>query len=66
MIRKAVLVSNNDEDPSGVTFLFNRWDFSTKLPDFLFTFEPGADTTKVEILPEPAEPASAPATGPAK
>lgn len=54
VIRKALLVSNSGEDTAGVTFLFNRWDLNTKLPDFLFTYEPEADATKVEILPEPA------------
>lgn len=63
VIRKAVLVSGADDDPANVTFLFNHWDLSTKLPDFLFTFEPAADATKVEILPEPAP---APAAEPAK
>jgi hypothetical protein len=61
VIRKAVLVSNSGEEASSVTFLFNHWDLTTKLPDFLFTFEPDDNDTKVEILPEPAPPADAPA-----
>jgi hypothetical protein len=66
VIRKAVLVSNSGEDAASVTFLFNHWDLATKLPDFLFTFEPTASDTKVEILPEPAQPAAEPTAEPAK
>jgi hypothetical protein len=34
---------------------------ATPLPDFLFSYDPPADATKVEILPEPAQPAAEPA-----
>ncbi len=61
VIRKAVLVSGSGEESAHVTFLFDRWDLFTELPDFLFAFEPTATDTKVEILPEPAQPAAEPA-----
>jgi hypothetical protein len=67
VIRKAVLFSGGEEEAAKVTFLFNHWDMATPLPDFLFSYDPPADATKVEILPEPAQPAAEPATAePAK
>ena len=61
VIRKAVLSSGGEEEAAKVTFLFSHWDMATLLPDFLFSYNPPADATKVEILPEPAQPAAEPA-----
>lgn len=62
VIRKALMISTEAEEPGRVTALFRDWDFATELPDFIFTCTPPADFLKVEVLPaETAAPEAKPA-----
>ena len=42
MVRKALRVPADPEDPARLTVPFKDWDPGTKLPDFIFAFDPPA------------------------
>ncbi len=47
--RKIVITYKDEEAAPEYTAIFSKWDFQTKLPDFLFNFEPPAGTTKISV-----------------
>jgi hypothetical protein len=51
LVRKAMMVSTDPEVPARLTVNFKDWDPGTKLPDFLFSYDPPADAMKIEVLP---------------
>ncbi len=61
LLRKLVITFKLDEGSPQYTALLTHWDLGTKLPDFVFKFEPPDGAQKIEFLPakpEPAEPAT--------
>ena len=59
VVRKAVITSKEDEGSPQLIALFSHWDFTTELPDFVFTFDPPPGTLKIEFVPAPKEDAEA-------
>lgn len=64
LVRKVVITprANETDEEAGehqVIALFTRWDFSTELPDFVFTFDPPPGAAKIEFVTsqQKAEPA---------
>ena len=47
--RKIVITYRDEEGTPEYIAILSDWDFQTKLPDFLFTFEPPAGTTKIGV-----------------
>jgi hypothetical protein len=47
--RKLVITYKDEDGSPQYTAIFSDWDFQTKLPDFLFTFEPPAGASKVNV-----------------
>ena len=47
--RKIVITYKDEEGTPEYTAIFSNWDFQTKLPDFLFTFEPPAGVSKIDV-----------------
>lgn len=49
-VPRKIVITYKDEDGSpSYTALFSNWDFQTKLPDFLFTFEPSTGIMKISV-----------------
>jgi hypothetical protein len=44
-----VFTYRDEEGSPEFTAIFSDWDFDTKLPDFLFTFEPPAGVSKITV-----------------
>jgi hypothetical protein len=53
--RKIVITYKDEEGTPEYTAIFSNWDFQTKLPDFLFTFEPPAGASKIDVAEIKAE-----------
>ena len=47
--RKIVITYKDEEGTPEYTAIFSNWDFQTKLPDFLFNFEPPAGAAKINV-----------------
>jgi hypothetical protein len=47
--RKIVITYKDEEGTPEYTAIFSNWDFQTKLPDFLFTFEPPPGASKINV-----------------
>jgi len=47
--RKIVITYKDEENTPEYTAILSHWDFQTKLPDFLFTFEPPQGATKIDV-----------------
>lgn len=47
--RKIVFTYKDEEGTPEYTAIFSNWDFQTKLPDFLFTFEPPPGASKINV-----------------
>ena len=47
--RKIVITYKDEEGTPEYTAILSNWDFQTKLPDYLFNFEPPAGTTKISV-----------------
>lgn len=47
--RKLVITYKDEEGSPQYTAILSHWDFETKLPDFLFSFEPPAGATKIGV-----------------
>jgi hypothetical protein len=47
--RKFVITYKDEADSPQFTAIFSNWDFTTKLPDFLFKFEPPAGASKIPV-----------------
>jgi hypothetical protein len=53
--RKFVITYKDEPDSPQYTAIFSNWDFATKLPDFVFKFEPPAGATKIKVKEIKAE-----------
>jgi hypothetical protein len=47
--KKIVITYKDEEGSPQYTAIFSNWDFQTKLPDFLFSFEPPAGASKISV-----------------
>jgi hypothetical protein len=47
--RKIVITYKDEEGSPQYTALLSHWDFQTKLPDFVFNFEPPSNATKIKV-----------------
>ena len=47
--RKIVITYKDEEGTPEYTAIFSHWDFQTKLPDFLFTFEAPQGASKIDV-----------------
>ncbi len=47
--RKFVITYKDEPDSPEFTAIFNDWDFTTQLPDFLFKFEPPSGASKIDV-----------------
>ena len=47
--RKFVITYKDEPDSPQCTAIFSNWDFTTKLPDFVFHFEPPAGASKIQV-----------------
>jgi hypothetical protein len=47
--RKIVITYKDEEGSPEYTAILSNWDFQTKLPDFVFTFEPPAGASKISV-----------------
>jgi hypothetical protein len=47
--RKIVITYKDEEGTPEYTAIFSNWDFQTKLPDFLFTFEPPPGASEIDV-----------------
>jgi len=47
--RKFVITYKDEEDSPQYTAIFTKWDFSTRLPEFVFKFEPPPGALKVDV-----------------
>jgi hypothetical protein len=47
--RKIVITYKDEDGAPQYTAIFSNWDFETKLPDFLFNFEPPSGATKISV-----------------
>ena len=48
--RKIVFTYKDEEGSPEYTAILSHWDFQTRLPDFLFNFEPPAGASKINIM----------------
>jgi len=49
-VPKKIVITYKDEDGAPqYTAIFSNWDFETKLPDFLFNFEPPSGAAKISV-----------------
>ncbi|HSJ02270.1 MAG: DUF2092 domain-containing protein [Verrucomicrobium sp.] len=62
LLRKIVITLKLDEGSPQITALLTGWDLGTKLPDFVFQFDPPTGAQKIEFLPAAAKSAAASAT----
>ena len=46
---KVLITQKKEDDAPQYTALFSKWDFGTKLPDFVFTFEPPAGAHEISV-----------------
>lgn len=53
--RKFVITYKDEPDSPQYTAIFSNWDFATKLPDFVFKFEPPAGASKIKVKEIKAE-----------
>jgi hypothetical protein len=53
--RKFVITYKDEPDSPQYTAIFSNWDFATKLPDFVFQFEPPAGAAKIKVKEIKAE-----------
>lgn len=53
--RKIVITYKDEEGTPQYTAIFSNWDFETKLPDFLFNFEPPSGAAKISVAEIKAE-----------
>jgi hypothetical protein len=53
--RKIVITYKDEEGTPQYTAIFSNWDFETKLPDFLFNFEPPSGAAKISVAQIKAE-----------
>jgi len=53
--RKMVMTYKDEEGAPQYTAIFSHWDFDTKLPDFLFNFEPPSGATRISVAEIKAE-----------
>lgn len=51
VLRKAVITSKDEDGATQLTAIFSKWDFGTKLPDFVFAFDPPPGSAKIELVP---------------
>ena len=49
MPRKFVITYKDEPDSPQYTAIFSNWDFTTKLPDFVFKFEPPPGASKIKV-----------------
>jgi len=47
--RKLVITYKDEEGSPEYTAILSNWDFQTKLPDFMFNFEPPAGAAKIDV-----------------
>jgi hypothetical protein len=47
--RKIVITYRDEEGSPQYTAILSHWDFETKLPDFLFNFEPPAGASEIKV-----------------
>jgi hypothetical protein len=47
--RKFVITYKDEPDAPQFTAIFHKWDFTTKLPDFVFKFEPPPGATQIDV-----------------
>ena len=47
--RKFIITYKDEADSPQYTAIFSNWDFTTKLPDFVFHFEPPARASKIQV-----------------
>jgi len=47
--RKIVITYEDEDGAPQYTAIFSNWDFETKLPDFLFNFEPPSGAAKISV-----------------
>ncbi len=47
--RKFLITYKDEPGSPQFTALFSNWDFETKLPDFVFKFEPPAGASKIKV-----------------
>jgi len=47
--RKFVITYKDEPDSPQYTAIFSNWDFTTKLPDFVFKFDPPAGASKIKV-----------------
>ncbi|MGD1020009.1 MAG: DUF2092 domain-containing protein [Verrucomicrobiia bacterium] len=53
--RKFVITYKDEAGSPQYTAIFSNWDFETKLPDFLFNFEPPSGAAKISVAEIKAE-----------
>ena len=53
--RKIVITYKDEDGAPQYTAIFSNWDFETKLPDFLFNFEPPSGAAKISVAEIKAE-----------
>ena len=53
--RKVVITYNDEEGSPEYTAILSNWDFQTKLPDFLFSFETPSGASKIDVAEIKAE-----------
>jgi hypothetical protein len=53
--RKFVITYKDEPESPQFTAIFSNWDFATKLPDFVFTFEPPTGASKIKVKELKAE-----------
>ncbi|HVV02332.1 MAG TPA: DUF2092 domain-containing protein, partial [Verrucomicrobiae bacterium] len=47
--KKFMITYKDEPDAPEYTAIFSHWDFATKLPDFLFQFEPPPGANKIKV-----------------
>ncbi len=53
--RKFIITYKDEPDSPQFTAIFSNWDFTTKLPDFVFKFDPPAGAAKIKVAEIKAE-----------
>jgi hypothetical protein len=53
--RKFLITYKDEPDSPQFTAIFSKWDFATKLPDFVFKFEPPAGASRIKVKEMKAE-----------
>jgi hypothetical protein len=53
--RKFIITYKDEADSPQYTAIFSNWDFTTKLPDFVFKFEPPVGAAKIKVKEMKAE-----------